>query len=79
MYNQSETFLAGIVTEWVVRWAHGSLIFNYGGCPMSPWEFNIQLWRMSNEPMGVQYSTMEDVRWAHESLIFNYRGCPLGP
>jgi hypothetical protein len=36
-----------------VCWAHESLIFNYGGCPMSPWEFNIQLRRMSTGPMGV--------------------------
>jgi hypothetical protein len=59
---------------------------------VDPWEFNIQLQRtsrgslefntqlksMSNELMGVQYSTTEHVRQTHWSLIINSRACPVG-
>ena len=60
-----------------VQWAHGSSIFNFGGCPMSSWEFNIQLWRVFSELMGVQYSTPKGVQWAQGSSIFNHGGCPM--
>ena len=64
-----------------VWWAHGSLIFNCRGCPVSSWEFNIQLWGMSSELMVIQYLMMEDVWWAQASFIlFNsFPGCSLIP
>jgi hypothetical protein len=57
-----------------VLWAHHSSILKYWGCPMSSWEFNIQLPRVSNKLMVVQYSILEDVQWAHGSSIFNCGG-----
>jgi hypothetical protein len=35
-----------------VGWAHGCLIINYGGRPLSPLQSNIQLRRMLAGPIG---------------------------
>jgi hypothetical protein len=45
-----------------VQRAHGSPIFNCGGCPKSSSELNIQLPRVSNELFVIENSTAEDVQ-----------------
>ena len=52
-------------------------ILNYGGCPVSSWWPNTQLWRVSCQLMVSQYSTTKDILWAYGEPILNYGGCPV--
>jgi hypothetical protein len=44
---------------------------------MGSWEFNIQMWRVSSELMGVEYSALEGLQSAHGRSILNCGGCPM--